>query len=739
MLGKSDRRFFSARCLPFLSIAASSLFALLAFPVAGRAAEPAGSPWKGTFLLTETYDSTDDVYGGYVESHTSQTLTWTSTGVHVDPAVPYDGEFPWLVDGGGTFAASERVVDHSNGCPDCTTPSPPCDYTSLGSGSGTSEPLDPLWLRFEPKDRAHPELGMIGWYIKSPQVSQAGSFPVNQTTTCPDDGPRSFEQLIGFAAHSVAGGLFHVDYDTSNMAAPTVTREPDGSIRLRGELAWSPIPGVTHVHATYDFTCVRVAECWPTRPPDAGPIGGDPSNVPGPVMQTLTTTVGRGGRYGSIAGPAVGIACGQGQTRCSASVERGTTVALAGLQAPAGLFLAWQGCDSVRGQQCFVTMNGARTVTAHFVYDFVGQAEPPPDGLFDPDRKAEIATIGAYSAKKGATGCALTAALIGGVEAAPIVFVAGAESTLTRWEAMVKKVLATTVGNCASGLSGTMTSALLLLVDPPDPQWRELALAEPMPKTEAPKCSRGLRRCASIREAAALAAGARRRVAERQEALAVAANRFGNADKAGDKPVQALHAISMRVQSGMLADAIHAQNSTGKRLVNAFKRAGIRSVNVGKRQVANARRQRVAGHAIPRSVVDRLLRKHLITTRAEVTAAVKKQARKSKAEDYDVLAALKHPLPTAGMRRDAAKLHITDLVLLVRAFDAQRGTEQAQVARHAALLDQALLCNAGSPATLRTLAAEAKQGKAGDAGAQIAWAAQSLAARGVPGGPACAG
>jgi hypothetical protein len=444
-------------------------------------------------------------------------------------------------------------------------------------------------------------------------------------------------------------------------------------------------------------------------------------------------TVGTKGRYGAIANAGLGIACGMGSGQCSSRVRRGTTVFLAARQAPAGLFLGWQGCDAVQGQQCQVTMNGARDVRAIFVYDFVGQAEPPTNGLFSLDRKAEIAEEGAKFAGEGAQACALTAALIGGtIVTAPVVVI----GAMTEGQALLAKLLEDSFGDCVEGLGGTIFNGLLLKIDPPDPAWRDLALAEPLPRTAASRC--GVRRnCKRVAQARRSLSAANRAVAERQEALAVAANRFGNAVTAQDRQKQALHAISMRVLSGMLADALDARNVQAKRLLQQLRKAGVRSITIPKRAMAKALRAQARGKGIPKAVIARLLRKHLVTSRKAAIADIKQQARGTKPHALDLMAALRRPAVSAAMRRDAASLTIADLVLLTNALQAQSSIAPAGAARQQDLVAEALRCQPSAPSTLQILAAEAGTTLPGDAGRQLAWLARHLARQGVPVSPAC--
>jgi uncharacterized repeat protein (TIGR02543 family) len=80
------------------------------------------------------------------------------------------------------------------------------------------------------------------------------------------------------------------------------------------------------------------------------------------VQQTLTVTKnGTGG--GAVTSSPAGINCGG---TCSASYNNGTLVTLTATPDGTSAFTVWGGCDSSSGNQCSVTMNSARNVTATF-------------------------------------------------------------------------------------------------------------------------------------------------------------------------------------------------------------------------------------------------------------------------------------------------------------------------------------------------------------------------------------
>ena len=440
-------------------------------------------------------------------------------------------------------------------------------------------------------------------------------------------------------------------------------------------------------------------------------------------------------QHGSVAGADGAIACGRGQAACGATVPGGADVRLAALPSEAGRLILWQGCDRALGQSCLLSMTAPRTVRAWFGYDFLGPWEPPPDGLFDPARKAEIAGDGASSARTGAVGCALTAGLIGTGGSSGVI-VAGAAGVATRWSALVEKALEETVGNGLTGLGGTIDNGVLLKVDPPDPDWRRVALAQPFRPRRPASCR--LAGCAPVTRALRTPGAAGARVTAFQEAIAVAANRYGNAVGARDAEAQALHQAAMRATSGMLAAAEARRARAAASLARAFRAVGIRRIATPRATAARAQRAQAAGRGVPRALTARLLRRHLITHAREVRALVLATA-PCRAVAIDWLATLRRPAPTRRMRAAAAELTLGDLGRLPHS--AHRDADTPDAAAHQEQLARALQCDGGAAAALGRLAGQvgAAGGIRGEAGRLVAAAALEVARHDLRTDEACRG
>jgi hypothetical protein len=506
---------------------------------------------------------------------------------------------------------------------------------------------------------------------------------------------------------------------------PARTTFPDGRIGFAGTVTTACT--YTSVGATSDVLTITYDL-----------VGTPPAPAPIEVDARLDVQV-HGTQYGSIIGAGGALSCGMGGTACSAVLPGGSVTRLAVQLATAGMFHFWVGCDQVLGYGCMVSMSSPRVVHAYFGYDFLGQWEPPPDGLFSIDRKAEIAGNGASAARDGAVGCGLTAGVIGGGWASGT-FVVGGATVATRSAAFLEKVLEETIGHCAEGIAGTIYNGLLLKIDPPDPEWRTLALAERYPPAKLAPCKLA-RGCPAVTRARSQLVAANRRVMELQEALAVASNRYGNAANAKDEPVQALHQATMRATSGLLAEATIARNRSAAKLAGALRAAGVSRMVVPRSVVARAVADRRAGKGVPKAVVARLLRKRLITKASEVSAQLRASAPR-KVAAYDALRALGRPVATRQMQAAADALTLGDVALLVDAVIRDTTVDAADTQRFAVQLEDALRCDAGSRNALyamSAIAAGARGAQASEGRLLDAHAAKEVASHDLGRDPAGAG
>ena len=187
----------------------------------------------------------------------------------------------------------------------------------------------------------------------------------------------------------------------------------------------------------------------------------------------------------------------QGGVACTTSVPGGTTVRLAALESEAGLAkTVAPAATRPSGRAALVTVNGPRVVHAFGWLRLRRPVETTDGRPLRPARKAEIASNGADAALDGAVGCGLTAALIGTASGSSVI-VAGTAGAATRFNALVQQAFEETVGNCATGLAGTIYNGLLLKIDPPRSAVAEGRAGRALPRAAVTPCRprrRALRR-----------------------------------------------------------------------------------------------------------------------------------------------------------------------------------------------------------------------------------------------------
>lgn len=718
MLRRRSRR--SIPCGWFLAL--TLVAAMFAPPVASAEHEPERYWWSGSMSIEiHREDTRTNDYDG---TSVTTTTDWSISGQLESPE-PHPRQ-AWAGDSGHTtsvFTASSVTGSIYSPSSRISEGTYSCSSHTQANGVGTPPYVDVLLELHAYGDPANPPALIAPAYDPSDELSRALGFDGVSTSQCPGGEPNTSEYDGGIASYDLLECQQPGDAISS---VPALLPEPvmnaDGTVTISGSSHMNcsgPINDGERV-GRQTYTVDLTGTPYPPRPPDP---------------RALTVVV-HGTHHGKVVG-AQTISCGLGDDRCSAALTKGSEVRLAALTGDAGRFIEWSGCDEATGQSCLLTLDSDRTVHAWFGYDFVGQWEPPADGLFDLDRKAEIAGNGAKSAFTGATGCGLSAGALATVPLGGGLIVAGAGGVATRWSALMQKAVEETVGNCATGLAGTIFNGVLLKIDPPDPDWRRVALADRFPRAKAPRCRLG-KACAAVTRALRKRLAADARVLELQEALAVTANRYGNAVNANDEQIQAQHQATMRATSGLLADAYTTRNRSSAALARALRAAGIRSVTIPKNVVAKSLRAARRPRAVPKAVVARLLRKHLIVHKREVAVALRTSAR-GRAKKIDVLQALKRPVATRQMRAAAGELTLADVARLLEAILRDNDTPKEVRERYTGQLDLALRCDDGSRTALRalTVAITGRNGLPGEAGLLLAAAVREVATHDLRRDEAC--
>ena len=130
-----------------------------------------------------------------------------------------------------------------------------------------------------------------------------------------------------------------------------------------GGLTWtSSNPGVATINAAGLATAVAPGTTTITANDGSG-SASTTLTVTGSTQRVTLSTILQGSGSGSVSSNPAGISCG---TDCTEEYDSGTTVTLTASAGSGSTFANWTGCNSASGTVCTVTMNAARTVTAHF-------------------------------------------------------------------------------------------------------------------------------------------------------------------------------------------------------------------------------------------------------------------------------------------------------------------------------------------------------------------------------------
>jgi len=220
--------------------------------------------------------------------------------------------------------------------------------------------------------------------VGSTSVSPGNSSAVGQTTSASAVPSSAVVGVSTASVEVVCGGC-------PLPSAPSPLSPPNGAtgVSTTPTLDWSDVTGATSydVQVCRDSGCTDVvrsqmgltASQWTVSPAlnngttyywraravnscGAGPWS-ETWSFTTHVMLTVVKNVARGG---TVTSDPAGINCGTNCASQSASFSAGTVVTLTATAAEGWEFSGWNGCDSVSGNQCTVTMNANRTVRANF-------------------------------------------------------------------------------------------------------------------------------------------------------------------------------------------------------------------------------------------------------------------------------------------------------------------------------------------------------------------------------------
>jgi DNA-binding beta-propeller fold protein YncE len=231
-------------------------------------------------------------------------------------------------------------------------------------------------------------------------------------------------------------------------------------------------------------------------------------------------------------------------------------------------------------------------------------------------------------------------------------------------------------GACGLAVATTAVGALILAVDPPDPNFDSVALPRPLPAAPVrvrcrrlpTKRLRAKRACRRLRDALARYQDAAADAAALVEAVGVATNRFTAARDANDLGGQLLQAGVRKVYARELIDAYARQSAAGAALAREMRRGRI-DVRLNARRMARAVRRLRALRGVPGPIVDRLRQVVDVDEAMEYVLS-----RLPERRALSLRRLLAEPLPTAGFEDDYRSVTPTEAALVAQAaLDAEPG------------------------------------------------------------------
>lgn len=232
----------------------------------------------------------------------------------------------------------------------------------------------------------------------------------------------------------------------------------------------------------------------------------------------------------------------------------------------------------------------------------------------------------------------------------------------------------------ASGLScgydlGTMlSSAVQLIIDPPDARFREVPRLPAVTGAAAPSCSRarsgGRQRCRRLQGAIHRRLVATARAAGIQRARAIAVNRALTARSENNLEGELIQRSVLRVLSGQLADAIEERTAARRAVIPALKALGIRRIYLPAKQVQRSQRALRDLRGVPRSVIQGLIRDRVLASVAQAKTAIR-TVKLPRPRTVDLFKHWNKGIRVQGLRAEHAELRLGDLLRLTVALERQ--------------------------------------------------------------------
>lgn len=235
---------------------------------------------------------------------------------------------------------------------------------------------------------------------------------------------------------------------------------------------------------------------------------------------------------------------------------------------------------------------------------------------------------------------------------------------------------------CGGSFFTAFSTAQVLGVDPPDPDYDQVVLTRAPPRRAAGMggfCARAAGRgCGRLQRAAARYLGAQGRLAAASEALAITSNRFLTAQNSGDLQRQELQRAVAKVHMGTVASALARERTAGRSLARRLRRAGI-NARLDLRGMLRAQSRVRRGRGIPASLIRRARQAGLEAGQAGGAVANGIDRAIERGLRFDMRSVLARRIDASGLLQQHETITIADLGLIVAGL-AQQGVLTGPVA-----------------------------------------------------------
>jgi hypothetical protein len=230
------------------------------------------------------------------------------------------------------------------------------------------------------------------------------------------------------------------------------------------------------------------------------------------------------------------------------------------------------------------------------------------------------------------------------------------------------------VRTCDDAVTNLISAGVVLVVDPPDSRYRQVAMPQPFP---APTVSNAVCRvvtgsapCSRLKVALLGFGTAEGRVASITEATAVTANRASAAAAAGNKQGIALQSAAARTYWGAYAFALRDRSAAAKRLAREFQRAKV-DVSFSPQQQAEGVTALGKLSGVRPRVIERFNAKGLSRDDVQRALAGAVQLIPPATRPVSLSSVLLRNVNTSALDRDYRAMTVDDVSAILESFRAQ--------------------------------------------------------------------